>query len=59
MGLQAVTKFSDDTGLPRCIPVSSPYYASVHPWLDRQIENLADIMDRIDVYSRFGCPPQP
>ena len=51
IGPQALTRFHHDTGLPSAVPVSLSYGGEPHPWFDRQIQNLVDIMDRIDVYA--------
>ena len=50
MGPQAITKFSDDIGLPEFVTLSMFNPESRHPWLDRQIQNLVDIMENMDFY---------
>ena len=50
MGPQALTKFSYDAGVPEFVAVSQFNSQSACPWLDREIQNLVDIMERIDAY---------
>jgi hypothetical protein len=50
MGPQAITKFSNDVGLPQFVVASGLGVGTAHPWIDRQIENLMDIMGQIDAY---------
>jgi hypothetical protein len=49
MAPKALTKFRHVTGIEECIGVTaSP--TSMCPLLDRQIQNLVDIMERIELY---------
>lgn len=45
----ASAKFSHDTGLPDSVGFA-PYDAP-HPWFDRDLNNLMEIIERVDYYS--------
>jgi hypothetical protein len=49
MGPLALAKFSHDTGLPEYVNLGM--FSAPHPWFDRELDNLMEIIERIDYYS--------
>jgi len=49
VGPAGLTVFADSVGLPKTAPVSR--FANEHPWMDRDLQNLREIMEQVDTYT--------